>query len=88
MTREALRDLVAEELCQLAPELDRSQVPDSLRIRDELDLDSFDFVRLVARLSERLALPIPELDYEKLQTLGACVDYLHQKLAAPQTGSR
>lgn len=84
MTREQLRDLVVKELSRLAPELDRAALPDTLRIRDDLDLDSFDFVRLVASLSEQLALPIPELDYGKLETLGSCVAYLGQKLSGSQ----
>jgi len=70
------------ELCRLAPELGRANVSDTLRIRDDLDLDSFDFGRLVIRLSEQLALPIPELDYSQLETVGACLEYLGQKLAA------
>lgn len=57
-------------------------LPRKLRIRSELALDSIDFVRPVARLSEQLALPSPQLDYGKLETLGGSGDRLGQNVAA------
>jgi acyl carrier protein len=82
MNREELRKIVVSELVRLAPEIDVATLSDGVRIRDELDLDSFDFVRFVAALDERLRVPTPESDYARLATLGGCLDYLQQKLEA------
>jgi acyl carrier protein len=46
-------------------------------LRDELDIDSMDFLNVVIALHERLGIEIPEGDYPKLATLAGCVEYLH-----------
>lgn len=80
MTRDALRAVVLEELARLAPEATLSTLPPGARLREELDIDSFDFLRLVTALDERLGVDVPERDYAALQTLGGCLDYLAQRL--------
>lgn len=87
LSRQELREVIAEELTRLAPELDRAALSDTVRIRDELDLDSFDFVRFVASLDDRLSAGIPETDYAKLETIGGCLDYLAEKVGASAAGS-
>jgi acyl carrier protein len=76
MTRDDLRRVVLEELAHLAPEADLATLPGSARLREDLDLDSFDFARLVTAIDERLGVNVPETDYRKLETLDGCLDYL------------
>ncbi len=76
MTRDELRTVILEELGRLAPEADLASLPPAARIREELDLDSFDFARFVTALDERLGVAIPEEDYARLETLDRCLDYL------------
>ena len=45
-------------------------------LRDELDIDSMDFLRFVVDLHARLGVEVPERDYPKIRTLASCVDYL------------
>jgi acyl carrier protein len=54
--------------------------PEDLALREELDIDSMDFLNLVTALSERLKIDIPETDYPRLATFGHAVDYLVQRL--------
>jgi acyl carrier protein len=82
MNRAALRDAVLAELGRLAPEAELSTLAPDARIREELDIDSFDFARLVAALSERLGVDVPEVDYRHLETLAGCLDYLEAKTPA------
>ena len=82
MTRDALRTVVLEELVKLAPEIDPVEVSPRTRLREDLDLDSFDFVRLITALDERLGVDVPEADYRKLETLEGCLDYLLARLPA------
>jgi acyl carrier protein len=44
--------------------------------RDQLDIDSMDFLNFVVALHERLHVDIPESDYPKVATLSGCVTYL------------
>ena len=80
MTRERLNQVVVEELRRLAPELDPAALREGVRIREDLDLDSFDFVRFLAALDQRLGLSIPEADYAQLVTIADCLDYLEKRL--------
>lgn len=86
MTREELRAVVLEELTRLAPEAAPPSLSPKARFREALDIDSFDFIRFVTALDERLGIDVPETDYRELETLEGCLDYLEGRLrirAAP-----
>ena len=50
------------------------------RFREQLELDSMDFLDIVMELRKRYKLQIPEDEYPELATLNSCVDYLEPKL--------
>jgi acyl carrier protein len=80
MTRDDVAAVLIDELGRIAPETDASRLDPNAELRDELDIDSMDFLNLVTALAERLTIDIPETDYPKLATLGHAVDYLVQRL--------
>ena len=80
MTRDDVAAMLIDELGRIAPETDASRLDPNAELRDELDIDSMDFLNLVTALAERLMIEIPETDYPKLATLGHATDYLVQKL--------
>jgi hypothetical protein len=49
-------------------------------LRDQRDIDSFDFLNVVIRLHDKLAINVPEADYQKLATLDSGIDYLASRL--------
>lgn len=82
MNTEAARALLARLLREVAPEVDLADVDDDALIQEELDLDSMDFLRLVATLHEEAGIDVPERDYPLLSSVGGFVAYLE---AAPTT---
>ncbi len=74
-----IRQLLFEELGNLAPEADPGTVPPDADLREALDLDSMDFLNLVMALHKRLAIDIPERDYAELRTIGDAIEYLAAK---------
>ena len=52
-----------------------------MRLRDQLDLDSMDFLDIVMELRKRYGVEVPEEDYKELATLSGCVRYLEPHLA-------
>jgi acyl carrier protein len=80
MNAEQIRQVLVEELRNLAPESDPQAVADNDDLRDTLDIDSMDFLNLVIALHRRLGVDIPEVDYRKLQTLGSAVAYLSSRV--------
>ncbi|OHC12420.1 MAG: phosphopantetheine-binding protein [Pseudomonadales bacterium GWC1_66_9] len=77
-----IRREVLEALQGIAPEVE----PESLRgdrpLRDEVDLDSMDWLRFLAALHQRLGVNIPEADYQQLTSLDALLAYVGRRLAA------
>ena len=83
MTPEALRTVVIEALARIAPEIDPAQLDPGANLRDQLDLDSMDFLNFVVALHERLEVDIPEVDYPRLATLDSAAAYLAAKSGQP-----
>jgi len=79
MDGEEIRKIVLVELKRIAPELE--DVAPAKPLRDQVDLDSMDWLNFLVALNERLKIEIPEADYRKLGTLEQIVDYLAKKSA-------
>lgn len=81
MDQQLLRQQVLEELQRIAPELEPETLRSDRPLRNEVDLDSMDWLRFLGALHRRLGVNIPEVDYHKLDTLDALVAYLQPRLA-------
>ncbi len=82
MTPEALKSQVLEILTTIAPELDAGGLRADQPLRNQVDLDSMDWLNFLVALHERLKVDIREADYGKLATLDDLLAYLKGKLAA------
>jgi acyl carrier protein len=76
LTREELNETVLRILGEIAPEADLSTLKPDVAFRDQLDIDSMDFLNFVIALHEALRVEIPEADYPKLASLKGCIEYL------------
>jgi acyl carrier protein len=76
VTRDEIKAAVLATLAEIAPEVDPAAVLPDVDLRDQLDIDSMDFLNFVIALHERLGVDIPERDYPKLETLDTIVDYV------------
>jgi acyl carrier protein len=82
-TREAIRQAVVDAIHGVAPEADFDRVDAARSLREQLDLDSFDWLNVLIALHGALGVEIPETDYAKVDTLDALVGYLAQRSIAP-----
>ncbi len=80
MTRDEIHATVLRLLGNVAPEADLAQLKPDVSIRDQLDVDSMDFLNFVIALHDALHVDIPESDYAKIATLNDCVAYLEAHL--------
>ena len=76
MTRDEIEGVVFEALGRVAPEADRSTLRKDVPLRDQIDLDSMDYLRFVVALHERVGVDVPEADYPKLASIDGAVEYL------------
>jgi len=79
VTRDELRAHVLAALSGIAPEADPASLRGSVALRDQLDLDSMDFLNFLIAVHQRTGVEIPEADYGKLSTLDQLVAYLSRK---------
>ena len=78
MDANEIRKVTLAELRRIAPELE--DVAPAKPLRDQVDLDSMDWLNFLVALHERLKVDIPETDYAKLVTLEDLLGYLNRKL--------
>jgi acyl carrier protein len=76
VNRDEARQIIGDAIASVAPEADLAAVADDASLRDELDLDSMDFLNVVIDIHRRTGFEVPERDYPLLATLGGFVDYL------------
>lgn len=81
MTREEIGQAIVAIIRDIVPDEDCSGLDPDKNLRDQLDLDSMDFLDIVMELRKKYGVEVPEADYPKLATLASCVDYLSPKLA-------
>ena len=81
MTEVQIRQVVLNTLQNIAPEANLAELKPHARIRDELDIDSMDFLNFIIALHNELPVEIPERDYPKLATIDGCAHYVSETLA-------
>ena len=82
MTNDEIRSTVLRHLCNIAPEADPAELKSNISFRDQLDIDSMDFLNYVIALHEALGVDIPESDYASIASIDGAVAYLSTKLKA------
>ncbi len=87
MTRDEIGSVVRSILGDIAPEVDLAHVRRDADLRDELDIDSMDFLRFVVGVHERLGVDVPEADYPRIRTLEDCVAYLDRRMTPAPSGT-
>jgi acyl carrier protein len=80
MTRSDISDLILEIIADIDEDAEFDDLQADQPLRDQLDLDSMDFLDIIMELRKRHQLQIPEEDYPQLATLNSCVNYLEPLL--------
>ena len=87
MTREEVRRAVVNILEDIAPDEDLSSIKDDVTLREQIDLDSMDFLDIVMELRKRFNIEVPESDYQELVSMDSCIQYLQPLLKDHQLAS-
>ena len=80
MTNEEVKDVVLNIIGDIAPDEDTTDLDPAQSLREQLDLDSMDFLDIVMELRKRHKVEVPQEDYPQLATLDSCVTYLTPKM--------
>jgi acyl carrier protein len=76
MTPGEIKAVILDILEGIAPDEDLSGLKDDVPLREQLELDSMDFLDIVMELRKRYRVQIPEDDYVNLATMNSTVEYL------------
>lgn len=82
MNRDELKEMVLAQLLSIAPEVEPDELRPDKPLRNQVDLDSMDWLNFLIGLHGRLKVDIPEKDYARLVTLNDLLAYLSAKLPA------
>ena len=77
-----IREAIIDILGDIAPDEDLSDLDDKQSFRDQMELDSMDFLDIVMELRKRYRVQVPEEDYTNLDSMASTVDYLTPKMVA------
>jgi acyl carrier protein len=87
MTESQIQEIVKQALGNIAPEVDLDAIDPGKDLREQMDIDSVDFLNFVIGLHKELNIEIPDADVSKLTTFNGCVAYLTARLTNLQTAS-
>lgn len=76
-----IKEVILDILSDIAPDEDLTQLKDDVAFRDQMELDSMDFLDIVMELRKRYKIQIPEEDYGNLASMDSTVAYLTPKMA-------
>lgn len=76
MQRQQLQATVLSVLKTIAPEVDEAALAADQPLREQVDLDSMDWLNFLIGLHDRFQVDIPQSDYAKLRSVDDLVDYL------------
>lgn len=80
MTPAEIRNEIIDILDDISPDEDLDNLKDDVAFREQLELDSMDFLDIVMELRKRHRVQIPEEDYGNLASMATTVAYLEPKM--------
>ena len=80
MSPAEIREEVLDILSDIAPDEDLSALDDNVNFREQMELDSMDFLDIVMELRKRHRIQIPEEDYSNLASMASTVAYLEPRM--------
>jgi acyl carrier protein len=86
MLEQQVKNIILGIISVVAPDADLTGLKGDVELRDQLDLDSMDFLDIVMELRKRYKVEVPKEEYPQLATLDGCVAYLTPKLQAVTAG--
>jgi len=80
MTGEGIRQAIIEIIREIVPDEDLSGIDPEKPLRDQIDLDSMDFLDIVMELRKKYRVEVQEKDYGELATMNSTINYLLPKM--------
>jgi len=80
MNIEDIKKTIIKEILNIAPDIEEDEIQGDENIQESLEIDSFDFLKILTALNEDLGVEVPESDYDKVKTLNKMAEYFAQRV--------
>jgi len=80
MTKEEVKSVLMEIVAEIIPDEDLTNLKYDIPIREQVELDSMDFLDIIMELRKRYRIEVPEDDYMQLATIDSSVAYLEPRM--------
>lgn len=80
MKKEELKRIIIEQILEVAPDVEESEIVLSQNIQRSLEIDSFDFLNILTAMYEKVGIEVPEADYSKVDTVENMAEYFFKHL--------
>ena len=80
MTKDEIKSTIIKNILEIAPDIEEDEIEPNENIQRSLEIDSFDFLKILTAMNEEVNVEVPEADYSKVDTLENMADYFLQRL--------
>jgi acyl carrier protein len=80
MTKQEIKSVLMEIVAEIIPDEDLTNLRGDVPIREQVELDSMDFLDIIMELRKRYGIEVPEDDYMQLATIDSSVAYLEPRM--------
>ncbi len=80
MTKEEIRGAIIQQILKVAPDINEEDIEPNENLQRSLEIDSFDFLKVLIALYEQLGVEVSEADYAEVDTLEHMVNYFVERL--------
>jgi acyl carrier protein len=80
MTKDEIKSAIIKNILEIAPDVEADEIEPNENIQRSLEIDSFDFLKILTAMNEQVGVEVPESDYAKVATLDSMAEYFLARL--------
>ncbi|HAZ12732.1 MAG: hypothetical protein A2X86_14010 [Bdellovibrionales bacterium GWA2_49_15] len=79
MEKDKVKEVLKDIFHQVAPEVAFDGINMSLPLRDQVEIDSFDFYNIIVMLQKKINVVVPDSKLSELKNLSQLIDFISAK---------
>jgi len=80
MSKDDIKSKIIKSILEIAPDIEEDEIEPNENIQNSLEIDSFDFLKILTAMNEEVGVEVPEADYAKVDTLEKMAEYFLVRL--------
>lgn len=80
MTDDELKSIIIEQILYIAPDIGEDEIDIDESIQRSLEIDSFDFLKILTAMHDKIGISVPEEDYSKVTSVKDMAEYFLKRL--------